>query len=60
LRIVGAVLGSLVLMALNTLRIMSLFLVGCYYPGWFPAVHEQFWPTFSLLVAVLLMGAWLV
>jgi exosortase/archaeosortase family protein len=60
LRIAGALLGSLLLLALNLLRVITLFLVGCYYPGWFPAVHEQVWPVVSLLVTMLLMGAWLV
>jgi exosortase/archaeosortase family protein len=60
LRIAGAVLGSLILVGLNILRVISLFLVGCYYPGWFPAAHEQAWPFVSLLTTMVLMGAWLV
>jgi exosortase/archaeosortase family protein len=59
LRIVGAVLGSLILAGMNILRVISLFLVGCYYPGWFAAVHEQVWPLISLVMTMVLMGAWL-
>ena len=59
LRIVGAVLGSLILLGMNILRVISLFLAGCYYPGWFPAVHEQVWPLISLVMTMVLMGAWL-
>jgi exosortase/archaeosortase family protein len=60
LRMAGAVLGFLILVGLNILRVITLFLVGCHYPGWFPAVHEQVWPVVSLLATMLLMGAWLV
>jgi len=59
-RMAGAVLGSLILVGLNILRVITLFLVGCYYPGWFPAVHEQVWPVVSLLATMFLMGAWLI
>jgi len=60
LRILGAVLGSLILLALNVLRVITLFLIGCYYPGWFSAAHEQVWPLVSLLMTMVMMGAWLV
>ncbi|MFA7234355.1 MAG: hypothetical protein WC076_09605, partial [Terrimicrobiaceae bacterium] len=60
LRIAGAVIGSVILLAVNILRVTTLFLVGCYYPGWFPAAHEQVWPLVSLLGIMLLMGTWLV
>lgn len=58
-RMVGAVLGSGILMGFNILRVTSLFLIGCYYPGWFSAAHEQFWPGFSLVMTVILMGGWI-
>jgi exosortase/archaeosortase family protein len=58
-RAMGAALGSTILLALNILRIISLFLIGSYYPGLFAPIHEQFWPVFSLLVTVVLMGIWL-
>lgn len=58
-RMAGAVLGSGILLGFNILRVTSLFLIGCYYPGWFSVAHEQFWPVFSLIVTVVLMGAWL-
>ncbi len=57
LRLAGALLGTLILMGMNILRIGCLFLIGCYYPGMFAAAHEQFWPVFSLAtMAVLLAG----
>ncbi len=57
-RLAGAVAGSGILLGLNLLRVASLFWIGCRYPGWFPAVHEQFWPAFSLVMTVALAGAW--
>lgn len=58
-RLCGAMVGSVILLTLNIARVVSLFLVGSYYPGWFTSVHEQFWPVFSLLITVVLLGAWL-
>lgn len=58
-RFIGVFVGSAILLILNIVRVVSLFLVGSYHPGWFTPIHEQFWPVFSLLMTVVLLGAWL-
>ncbi len=59
-RLAGIIFGSLILLAANILRIVCLFLLGCYYPDWFPDVHEHYWPVVSLLLIVLVMGTWVI
>ncbi len=58
-RLIGIIFGSLILFAANILRIVCLFLIGCYFPGWFSSVHETYWPTFSLLLTILVMASWI-
>ncbi|MDD5262534.1 MAG: hypothetical protein PHD76_11880 [Methylacidiphilales bacterium] len=58
-RFAGALLGSVILLTMNVLRVGSLFWVGSYYPGYFTAAHDQFWPLLSLFVIAALMGGWL-
>ncbi|NNF05570.1 MAG: archaeosortase/exosortase family protein [Candidatus Eisenbacteria bacterium] len=55
-RLMGAVAGIVLLLALNTARIASLYWVGAEIPGSFDFFHGTLWPICILLLAG---GAWL-
>jgi exosortase/archaeosortase family protein len=59
LRLAGIAGGFLILLASNILRIVCLFLIGCFFPGWFDPVHEHYWPVFSLLLTIVVMAIWI-
>lgn len=48
------VVGGLILQALNVVRVVSLFLIGRYFPRAFEAMHVEVWQTVFIAVAVLL------
>lgn len=58
-KIQGIVIGILLLVALNLVRIVSLFFIGKYYPSVFETFHAELWPVFFILAAVSLWGAWI-
>ncbi len=52
--------GSLVaILALNIVRITSLFLVGQYRPQYFDTAHLGLWPAALNVSALLILGGWL-
>ncbi|QDV91233.1 Transmembrane exosortase (Exosortase_EpsH) [Phycisphaerae bacterium RAS2] len=56
-RFVGMVAGVLGLMAMNLLRIVTLFLFGVYWPAAFHVMHVDVWQVIFILLAV---ATWLV
>jgi len=55
----GAVLvGTVVLMALNFVRIVSLFLVGRYFRSAFDIVHLDVWQAVFIFLAILFWALW--
>lgn len=58
-RAVGVLVGVGVLLVWNVVRVVFLFLVGVHWPGAFAALHEQYWPIFSILATVALLAVWL-
>lgn len=58
-KLIGAFVGALVLLVTNLVRIVSLFLVGVYYPGAFHAMHTEIWQVAFILLAVVLWAAWI-
>ncbi len=59
-RLIGILCGSFILLAANIMRIVCLFLIGCFFPGLFSSVHETYWPAFSLLITILVMASWII
>ncbi len=57
-RLAAAALGSVALMLLNLLRVISLFLVRVYYPKAFDTVHLDVWQALFILLALLLWALW--
>ncbi|MCP4007054.1 MAG: hypothetical protein GY725_22975 [bacterium] len=57
-RIVGVLLGAVVLFALNQLRLVSLFLTGAYAPTLFESLHIEIWQGVFILFTISLWLAW--
>jgi exosortase/archaeosortase family protein len=55
----GAMVGALVLLSINVVRIVTLFLTGVYYPRAFPAVHADVWQIMFILLTVVLWAIWI-
>ena len=51
-RLIFLVLGTTALAIVNLLRIVTLFMIGVFYPDTFRAMHGDLWPGF-IIVAVL-------
>ena len=55
----GLVVGVASLLALNLVRIVSLYFIGLHLPQFFPAAHLEVWPVVFILVALALWIAWI-
>ncbi len=55
----GILIGVVLLMLLNILRIVSLYLVGVYAPSWFEFMHVDFWQIGFILFTVVLWIYWM-
>lgn len=58
-RLVGILLGTAILLALNVLRIVSLFGIGVIARPFFAKAHLEIWPLVFILAAMLLAAAWI-
>lgn len=54
----GLLIGTLVLTALNIVRIISLFYVGIWKPAWFDAMHEQVWQPAFIVFSLFFWVVW--
>lgn len=54
----AAVVGTVLLMLLNLVRVASLFLVRVYYPEAFDTIHLDVWQAFFIFMAILMWGLW--
>lgn len=59
MKAVGIVAGALVLLAVNILRIVSLFWIGSVARPLFAKVHLEIWPLLFILAALALCVAWI-
>jgi exosortase H (IPTLxxWG-CTERM-specific) len=57
-RLTGAALGVVAIQAINLVRIVTLYLIGCHRRAWFDAFHLAVWQTIVFACAVLLFFAW--
>lgn len=57
-RLVAIAVGTSLLMALNFIRVVSLFLVGVYVPRYFDTMHLEVWQVLFIGLAVLFWGLW--
>jgi len=59
LKMPGIIIGTLSLLTLNLIRIISLFFVGIYYPQAFEIMHIEVWQALFILLALLFFVFWL-
>jgi exosortase H (IPTLxxWG-CTERM-specific) len=57
-RLCAAVGGTIALMLLNLVRIVSLFLIGVYFPSAFDVMHLDVWQAIFIFLAILLWALW--
>jgi exosortase H (IPTLxxWG-CTERM-specific) len=56
---IGLLFGIPTLFAVNTLRLMVVFLAGLWYPDLFEYVHVYFWQTITIILVFIACLAWL-
>jgi len=54
----GLLIGTLVLTALNIVRIISLFYVGIWKPTWFNLMHEDVWQPAFIVLSLFFWVVW--
>lgn len=57
-RIAGLLLGAVVVQLLNEVRIISLYLLGAYYPRLFDLFHTAVWQIVIILAAIAFFLVW--
>ena len=57
-KILGLLVGTLVLHAVNLVRIISLFYIGQHKPDWFQFTHLYVWETVIMLVTLAIFWTW--
>jgi exosortase H (IPTLxxWG-CTERM-specific) len=58
-KISGVLAGMVLLALLNLVRIISLFLVGVYFPKAFELMHGDVWQALFILLSILLWALWI-
>lgn len=58
-KISGILVGILILFAVNFIRIVSLFLIGSYYPQAFQVMHFDLWQVIFVLLVITIWFFWL-
>ena len=59
LKLPALAIGVPLLVSVNLVRIVSLFLVGIYYPDLFHTMHVDVWQVLYILVGIAFFGLWL-
>lgn len=57
-RLTAALGGTLILMVINLMRVISLFLVRVYAPGAFKIMHLDVWQALFIFLAIALWALW--
>src|SRR5262249_9494705 len=50
--------GIVLIQAINLIRVVTLYLVGCHKPDWFASFHLAIWQTIVFATAVVFFAAW--
>jgi exosortase H (IPTLxxWG-CTERM-specific) len=58
-KILGMLIGVSLLLALNLVRIVSLYFIGWRFPGFFDTAHVELWPLIFILMAMALWLGWI-
>lgn len=59
-KIPGILIGSILLMLMNLVRLVSMFYAGVYIPSYFDAMHAHVWPAIFVSLSLLLWLVWAV
>jgi exosortase H (IPTLxxWG-CTERM-specific) len=57
-RVIATIFGILLIQAVNLIRVVTLFLVGCHKRAWFESFHLAIWQTIVFATAVIFFAAW--
>ncbi|HSP14577.1 MAG TPA: exosortase H [Thermoanaerobaculia bacterium] len=57
-KIIGVILGGLIIQAANLIRVVTLFLIGCRHRAWFDTFHLAIWQTAIFGIAVGFFVVW--
>jgi exosortase H (IPTLxxWG-CTERM-specific) len=55
---IAALTGFVLIQAVNLVRVVSLYLVGCHRREWFETFHLAIWQTVVFAIAILYFTAW--
>jgi len=58
-KVCGLVVGVFFLLALNLLRIITLFFIGIHYPKMFHVAHVELWPAVFIFLAIFCWALWI-
>ncbi|MGB0715908.1 MAG: exosortase H [Phycisphaerae bacterium] len=59
-KIPGLLFGLLFIMAMNLVRVISLFYIGIYMNSWFDIMHHDVWQLLFILFSIAAWGTWAV
>jgi exosortase H (IPTLxxWG-CTERM-specific) len=57
-RVIAAVIGTILIQAVNLIRVVTLYWIGCHRPQWFASFHLAIWQTIVFATAVIFFAAW--
>jgi exosortase/archaeosortase family protein len=57
-KLIGILVGTVVLQFLNLVRIVTLYWIGIHWPAFFDSAHVEVWPVVFIIVAILLFVGW--
>ena len=55
---IAALAGVALIQGVNLIRVLSLYLIGCYRREWFDAFHLAIWQTIIFAIAILFFANW--
>ena len=58
-KLLGLSVGLSLLFILNIIRIITLFLMGVYYPDYFDYMHLEIWQLLFIILSFLICGIWM-
>ena len=58
LRAIGVAAGAVLIQVLNLIRVLTLYLAGCYRREWFETMHLAVWQTIIFAAVTLYFIAW--
>ena len=57
-KVPGLLIGFLFLMAMNLVRVISLFYIGIYFPSAFNTAHHDVWQAVFIILSILAWALW--